>query len=204
MIEHDLEGPAQDRLDRYRHQSQVRPVWMPGGARQLRTHVMNTRSPVVSRIRRKSLLTLLVLVLVAVSPLSPGTAAKAPPMATTVLEVNALAAPEMDAAVVVVLPADAEVELTGNSAPGFLGVVYDGQEVFVPAQYLSLGMRPGIDTAMAVEDTPLLEAPLRDADVQLTVPEGQTVILTGATVDGYDAASYDGSGGWIDRRGLAR
>jgi hypothetical protein len=96
------------------------------------------------------------------------------------------------------------VELTGNAAPGFLGVLYDGQEVFVPAQYLTLGMRPGIDTAVTVEDAPLRDAPLRDANVRLTIPDGQTVILTGATVDGYDAASYEGTGGWIDRRSLAR
>ena len=131
------------------------------------------------------------------------TVAKAPPLATTVFEVSAFAAPEYDAAVVTVLPADAEVELTGNAAPGFLGVLYEGQQVFVPAQYLTLGTRPGIDTAVTVADAPLLDAPLRDANVQLTVPEGHTVLLTGATVDGYDAASYDGTGGWIDRRGLA-
>jgi hypothetical protein len=136
--------------------------------------------------------------------LMPEAEAKAPPLATTVLDVSALAAPVYDAPVGADLPANAEVELTGNAAPGFLGVLYDGAEVFVPAQYLSLGSRPGIDTAVAIEDTPLLNAPLRDADVRLTIPEGQTVILTGATLDGYDAASYDGAGGWVDQRGLAR
>jgi hypothetical protein len=45
-----------------------------------------------------------------------------------------------------VLPKGAEVELTGEAAPGFLGVYYDGQTVWVPAQYFSLGDRPGIDT----------------------------------------------------------
>jgi hypothetical protein len=29
------------------------------------------------------------------------------------------------------------------------------------------------------------------------VPAGATVILTGATVDGFAAASYAGTGGWI-------
>lgn len=161
----------------------------------------------IARIRlwlRIALLTGLALLLATLATPTPDVSAKAPPLATTVLEVSAFAAPDYDAAVVAVLPADAEVELTGNVAPGFLGVLYDGQQVFVPAQYLSLGMRPGIDTATTVEDAPLLEAPLRDADVRVTIPEGQTVILTGATVDGYDAASYDGAGGWLDRRRVAR
>ena len=131
-------------------------------------------------------------------------AAKAPPLATTVVEVSALASPSYDADVVASLPAAVEFELTGAAEGGFLGVLYDGQQVFVPAANLSLSNRPGIDTAVTIEDTPLLDAPLRDANVRLTIPEGQTVILTGAAVDGFDAASYDGAGGWIDRRGLAR
>src|SRR5262245_44915601 len=134
----------------------------------------------------------------------PDAAAKAPPLVTTVLEASAFAAPGLDAPVVAVLPAGAEVELTGNAAPGFLGVLYDGDEVFVPAQYLSLGTRPGIDTAVTVEEAPLLDAPMEDANVILTIPEGETVLLTGATLDGYDAGAYEGTGGWINERGLAR
>lgn len=159
------------------------------------------------RIRSRHLVTQVAALAVLLAVLGAPTAdvaAKAPPLATTVLEVSAFAAPDYDAAVVAVLPAGAEVELTGNAAPGFLGVLYGGQEVFVPAQFLTLGTRRGIDTAMTVEDAPLLDAPLRDGQVRLTIPDGQTVILTGATVDGYDAASYEGTGGWIDRRSLAR
>lgn len=140
---------------------------------------------------------------VAFSSVTAEIAAKAPPMATTVLEVEALAGPDYDAATIAVIPEGAEVELTGEAAPGFLAVYYDGDEVFVPAQYLTLGVRPGIDTAVTVDETPLLEAPMRDADIQLIVPDGQAVILTGATVDGFDAASYEGSGGWINGRDLA-
>ncbi len=164
------------------------------------------KAVLIARLRSHCgiLVAALAVFLVAFASPAAETAAKAPPMATTVFEVNAFAAPDYNAAIIAVFPADAEVELTGNAAPGFLGVVYEGQEVFVPAQYLSLGTRPGIDTAVAIEDAPLLDAPMRDANVQITVPEGETVILTGATVDGYDAASYDGTGGWMDRRGLAR
>jgi hypothetical protein len=83
-------------------------------------------------------------------------------------------------------------------------VYYDDQTVWVPAQYLSLGVRPGIDTAVTVADTPLLDAPMPDASVLENVPEGRAVILTGARVDGYDAAAYAGTGGWIDERDLSR
>ena len=138
------------------------------------------------------------------APITQSASAKAPPLATTVLDAAALAAPDYDAARIAVIRRGAEVELTGEAAPGFLGVYYDGQVVWVPAQYLSLGVRPGIDTGVTVADTPLLDAPMRDASVLEIILEGEAVILTGASVDGYDAASYDGAGGWIDERDLSR
>ena len=131
-------------------------------------------------------------------------AAKAPPLATTVLDTDGLAAPDDDAARVATIPRDAEVELTGEAAPGFLAVYDDGEVVWVPAQYLSIGDRPGIDTGVTVADTPLLDAPMRDASVQEIILAGEAVILTGASVDGYDAAAHDGAGGWIDERDLSR
>jgi hypothetical protein len=130
--------------------------------------------------------------------------AKAAPLATTILDVEARAAPSWDAVVVMLLPAGTETELTGAVAPGFLAVYNDGEPVWVPAQYLALGVRPGVDTATAVQATPLLNAPMHDAEVLAMVPEGEAVILTGARLDGYDAASRDGVGGWIRERDLAR
>jgi hypothetical protein len=138
------------------------------------------------------------------APIAKDASAKAPPLATTVLSAEALAAPDYGAEPVTVVPQGAEVELTGEAAPGFLSVYYDGQVVWVPAQYLSLGVRPGIDTAVTVADTPLLDAPMRDAAVLEIIMEGEAVILTGASVDGFDAAEHDGSGGWINERDLSR
>ena len=146
----------------------------------------------------------LAFVISAIAPFADDASAKAPPLATTVLDAEALAAPDYDAASVAVITQGAEVELTGEAAPGFLGVYYDGQAVWVPAQYLSLGDRPDIDTGVTVADSPLLDAPMRDASVLEFILEGEAVILTGASVDGYDAASYDGAGGWIDERDLSR
>ena len=140
----------------------------------------------------------------AFAPVAIDASAEAPPLAATVLDVMALPAPDLSAEPIAVIPQGAEIELTGEAAPGFLAVYYDAQVVWVPAQYLSLGDRPGIDTAVTLEDTPLLEAPMRDATVREIVLEGQAVILTGAAVDGYDAASHEGIGGWILERALSQ
>lgn len=146
----------------------------------------------------------LLLVVAVLAPIAQNASAKAPPLATTVLDAEALAAPDYDAARVAVIPQGTEVELTGDAAPGFLSVYYDGQVVWVPAQYLALGVRPGIDTGVTIVDTPLLDAPMRDASVLEIIMEGEAVILTGAHIDGYDAASHDGTGGWLDERDLSR
>jgi hypothetical protein len=63
---------------------------------------------------------------------------------------------------------------------------------------------PGIETGLAVVETPLTDAPRRDSGIVSYVPEGESVILTGASVDGYYAASYNGAGGWISGRDIAR
>ena len=170
-------------------------------------HSMLPVLPVHSRAHGwHRLLTALAVVLLALAGVTTrnDASAKAPPLATTVFDTEALAAPEYGAAPVTVIPRGAELELTGAAAPGFLAVYYDGQAVWVPAQYLSLGVRAGVDTAVAIEDTPLLDAPMREATIVETVLEGQTVILTGASVDGYDAASHEGAGGWILERALSR
>ena len=130
--------------------------------------------------------------------------AKAPPFATTVIDANLQAAPSLDADVLAVIPSGTDVELTGEAAPGYLAVYYGDGSGWVPASALSLGQRAGIDTAVTTQETPLLDAPKHDADVLAIVPAHETVILTGAHVDGYDAASHEGVGGWINERHLAR
>lgn len=164
--------------------------------------VLLTRSVAQTGMRLFGALALLLVVIGA--PTTQDASAKAPPLATTVLDAEALAAPEYDAPQIALIPQGAEVELTGEAAPGFLSVYYDGQVVWVPAQYLSLGVRPGIDTGVTIADTPLLDAPMQDASVLEIIREGEAVLLTGANVDGYDAASHDGAGGWIHDRDLSR
>lgn len=166
-------------------------------------HPDTALSLVVPAFRRGLVFVFIVLALL-LPPFSSKVAAKAPPLATTVLDTTMYATPDLSGDTVGSVPVGSEVELTGDAAPGFLAVYYGDGVAWVPSQYLTTGVRPGIDTAVAIGDTPLLEAPMRDAGVILTVPEGAAVILTGATVDGYDAASHEGAGGWINGRDIAR
>jgi hypothetical protein len=174
------------------------------GDRRLPTHFVILVHPLSGYGFRVLCALALVFVVGVTAPVARDASAKAPPLATTVLDTEALAEPGYDAAPAVVIPQGTEVELTGDAAPGFLAVYYDGEAVWVPAQYLSLGDRPGIDTGMTTTDTPLLDAPMFDASVLEIILEGQAVILTGVTVDGYDAAAHDGTGGWINERDLSR
>jgi hypothetical protein len=125
-------------------------------------------------------------------------------LATTLLETDAPAATDHDAAPVALVSQGAQIELTGAAAPGFLSLYYDGQAVWVPAQYPSLGVRPGIDTGVTIAETPLLDAPMRDGSAVEIIHEGRAVILTGARVDGFGTAEYDGAGVWVDKRDRSR
>ena len=153
---------------------------------------------------RASLVLVVVIMLIMCHAASSPAVAKSVPLATTVAPVEILSEPALDAMVLGELSTGIDLELTGAAQPGFLQVYYADGVGWVPAQYLAVGPRPGIDTAVATVDLPLLDAPASDAAVLATVPEGDTVLLTGAHLDGYDAAAYGGVGGWVDARGLAR
>jgi hypothetical protein len=155
-------------------------------------------------VYRLALRATLAFFITAFAPLVHAAKAKAPTLASTVLDITELAAPEHSTTEIAVIPRGTEIELSGEAAPGFLAVYYDGQVVWVPGQNLTLGVRPGIDTAVVVEFTPLLDAPMPESTILDTVPEGQAVIASGASVDGYDAVTYEGTGGWIRERALSR
>jgi hypothetical protein len=144
----------------------------------------------------------LALILGACSLVPHDTLANASPMATTMFDTEASATPGYDAAPIAVISQATAVELTDEAAPGYPGVYYDGQTDWVPAQYLSPRVRPGIDTGVTVADTSLLDAPAPDASVPDIILEGQAVLVTKASVDGYDAAAHDGTGSSITKRDL--
>lgn len=131
-------------------------------------------------------------------------AAKAPPHATTLVSTGVFSTPDLTEDPIDTLGPGTELELTGGAAQGFLGVVYGEGEAWIPSTNLTTGVRPGVETAMATVDTSVTDAPMRDSGIVTYVPEGESVILTGAAVDGYYAASYNGAGGWISGRDIAR
>ena len=57
---------------------------------------------------------------------------------------------------------------------------------------------------MTAADTSLLDAPEPDASVLDIILEGQAAIVTAASLDGYDAAAHDETGGLITKRDRLR
>ena len=125
--------------------------------------------------------------------------AKAPALVTTTADLALLGAPSAEASILAVLPAGTELELTGAANGEFLEVSSADQLGWAAAD----GFDGGIDTAPVVLDASLRAAPLEDGEILGAVQAGSTVILTGASVDGFVAASFDGTGGWLPATAIA-
>jgi hypothetical protein len=142
----------------------------------------------------------IVLVLVIGALLAAPTAlAHAPALATTTAHVALYEAPSPDAPVLAELPAGTEIELTGAAEGDFLEASFDGQLGWTRVDRLD----GKIDTAPVVADASLRAAPNDDGAILGAVHAGSTVILTGAAVDGFLAASFDGTGGWLPATAVA-
>lgn len=129
-------------------------------------------------------------------------AADAPALATVAVETTLLAAPVAGAAVLATVPAGTEVVLSGSAAVGFLEATVDDETGWLDARVLEVSDRVGIALAVAVAETPILLAPLPNAESRGTVPAGGVVILTGAEVGAFVAGSYEGTGGWFAEAAL--
>jgi uncharacterized protein YraI len=125
--------------------------------------------------------------------------AHGPALATTTATLALYEAPSIDAPVLAELPAGTEIELTGAAEGDFLEATFDGQLGWTHVEGLD-GM---IDTALVVVDASLRAAPNNDGAILGAVPAGSTVILTGASVDGYLAAAFGGTGGWLSANAVA-
>jgi uncharacterized protein YraI len=130
---------------------------------------------------------------------APAALAHAPALATTTADIALYQAPSADAPVLAELPAGTEIELTGAAEGQFLEATFDGQLGWTRVDALD----GTIDTAPVVADASLRAAPNDDGAILGAVPAGSTVILTGASVDGYLAASVDGTGGWLPATAVA-
>ncbi|HEU5432866.1 MAG TPA: SH3 domain-containing protein [Thermomicrobiales bacterium] len=130
------------------------------------------------------------------------TLAEAPPLAIGPYAVQATNTPSPDSRVVADIPANTQVELTGRAAPGFIEIEWNGETAWIPAQYLEVSNKIGMNVATAATDLTILTAPNPSGDPRATVPAGGSIILTGARVNGYVAMSYNGTGGWVPASGL--
>ena len=102
----------------------------------------NARLNVFNALRRVVLVSFFAMVGVLGLTGSPDMAAKAPPHATTLVTTGVFATPDLTSDQVGSIDPGAEVELTGNAAPGFLGVVYGEGEAWIPSTNLTTGVRP--------------------------------------------------------------
>ena len=129
--------------------------------------------------------------------------AEAPPLAIVPYDVQVTNTPRPDSRVIGGIPADTQVELTGRAAPGFIEIYWNGQTAWIPAAYLEVSHKLGMQTATAATDLTIRTAPDPNGEARGTVPAGETIILTGAHLNGYAAMSYNGTGGWVPESGLA-
>ena len=130
---------------------------------------------------------------------APVALAHAPALVTTTANVALYEAPSADAPVLAELAIGTEIELTGAAEGDFLEVTFEGQRGWTRVDRLE----GTIDTAPVVVDASLLAAPNNDGAILGAVHAGSTVILTGASVDGFLAASFDGTGGWLPANAVA-
>jgi hypothetical protein len=125
--------------------------------------------------------------------------AHAPGLATTTADITLHEAPSADSPVLTQLPVGTEVELTGAAEGEFLEVTVAGQVGWTTVD----GLDGIIDTAPVILDASLRAAPTADGEILGAVQAGSTVILTGASVDGFLAASFAGTGGWLPASAVA-
>lgn len=130
-------------------------------------------------------------------------AAHAPALAVAVADAEIRSAPEATAVVAAELAVGDTVELTGAAASGYVEVTISGEEIggWVPLIALDAG---GLETATVSGASVLLAEPRPGAAAVHAVPAGATLLLTGAEVDGFHAAAFEGIAGWVSAEALGR
>lgn len=150
-----------------------------------------------TNISRRSIIAALMIFAVIMS--SSMASAHAPGFATALTDAQVLELPQFGLSPIATVPAGETVVLTGDVAPGFVYVTFDGGSGWVNADLLSVSGRPGIDTSVVTSRTLILDAPFPDGAELATLDPGDAIILTGAIVGDYAAATKDGVGGWVNR-----
>jgi uncharacterized protein YraI len=135
---------------------------------------------------------------------APGIGAEAPALAIALTEVELRVGPGDHYPVLTVLPAGTETVLTGMAEDGYVQVTYGQDTGWAAAVHLDAGHRTnGLRLAMATVDVAMYTEPMPEGQVRQIVPAGGWLIVTGAVVGDYTAASYNGLGGWVESAALA-
>ena len=120
---------------------------------------------------------------------------------------NLRTGPSTSDSVILIMPEGSSVDLTGDEANGFLGVIYDGIFGWAYSAYLegwgngddgggSLPTGSGGGWATVDSDLNLRSGPSTGDSVILVMPGGADVELTGDEANGFLGVIYDGIRGW--------
>ena len=123
--------------------------------------------------------------------------------ATTLADLNLRAGPGTDDAVLAVMPPGAAVAYTGESADGYVRVVYGDIAGWAFASFLAGGGVPAPSGTAVATDFLNLRAGASPGDaVLLVIPPGGTVELTGGAGGGFLSVRFDGVEGWASAQYL--
>ena len=149
---------------------------------------------------------------------APAAAAPAPAgvAAATTTDANLRTAPSLDADVLIVLPPDTPLSVTGELENGFVPVAANGSTGWVAVDLITEGNAPAAVApvaapaaantpfdATAMTDLNLRAAPDPSSAVLATVPAGSAVRTTGGPRNGYFPVEYAGQIGWVDGTALS-
>ncbi len=123
---------------------------------------------------------------------------------TTADGLNLRSGPGENYPIVIVMPAGAQVTVTGAVTPdNWLPVSYNGQTGWADAVYLAsappaAGATPQTATVLPADGLNLRNGPGTDQPVLIVIPGGATVTLLGGATNGWLPVSYGGRSGWVE------
>ena len=130
--------------------------------------------------------------------------------ARTVDDVNLRRGPGRQHDVKQALPIGVELPVVGEPVDGYLPVEHEGETAWVALEYVavdeastptvadSASVTAAPPTAAVTETINLRAEPSREAPVLAIVPTGEAIELSGDESNGYLAASWQGTTGWVD------
>lgn len=123
--------------------------------------------------------------------------------ATATTDLNLRSGPGLGDGVLRVIPAGANVTVTGDGQNGFLPVTYAGTSGWASRQYLSTGggsttppASAPTGTATATTDLNLRASASTSSAVLAVIPAGGVVTLTGNSQSGFRSVTFNGTAGW--------